>query len=63
MTAAEQVAVLDQVLSAVEVCIAALKGQAIELDVDVARVLSDHVSGPLSGLRDALAPAGETDAD
>lgn len=56
MTAAEQAAVLSQVLSVVEVCMAALREQACDLDVDVANVLNRSVSDPLCALREAIEP-------
>lgn len=63
MTAAEQVEVLSQALSAVEVCIAALREQACDIDVDVANVLSRSVSDPICAMRDALEPKASNSDD
>jgi len=60
VSAADQLAMLDEVLSAVEICMATLRKQDVELDVDVARTLNACVGQPLCELREALAPAAET---
>ncbi len=70
MSLARQLGTLNDVLEVVEVAMAAIQHQAVDIDTSVAALLMRDVSTPLCAIRDAMqkalqeaAEAPEVDAD